>query len=124
PVSASPSLVSITSVNDWWPQDMAGRPWRRLVNEIQMRWFEHPINRARYQQGLLPVNSLWLFGGGRLNQLRPAAEQPDTQVYGDLQAFSLKRDWGGWLAALAQLETHVFAPLARQKPPALVLTGS
>src|SRR5690606_8518344 len=65
PQCASPVLVSLTSVNDWWPQGMDARPWRKLVNEVQMLWFDHPVNQQRYQQGLLPVNSLWLYGGGR-----------------------------------------------------------
>ncbi|TAM86318.1 MAG: hypothetical protein EPN41_10210, partial [Candidimonas sp.] len=30
PTSASPALVGVTSVNDWWPQDIETRPWRRL----------------------------------------------------------------------------------------------
>src|SRR5690606_33732078 len=99
PASASPSLVSITSVNDWWPQDMASRPWRRLVNEVQMLWFDHPVNQARFEQGLLPVNSLWLFGGARANQLGVAEALQHTQTHSDLQEFSIKHDWGGWLAA-------------------------
>lgn len=124
PVCASPSLVSITSVNDWWPQDMASRPWRRLMNEVQMLWFEHPVNQARYQQGLVPINSLWLFGGACANQLSGGTTLQDTQVYKDLQEFSIKHDWGGWLTALAQLEKRVFAPLSGGKMPELILTGA
>ncbi|NYT86197.1 hypothetical protein [Pollutimonas harenae] len=124
PVCASPALVSITSVNDWWPQDMASRPWRRLVNEVQMLWYEHPVNQARYRQGLVPINSLWLFGGARANQLVHTPAGQGTQVYQDLQEYSIKHDWGGWLAALAQLEARVFAPLAGGKMPELILTGA
>lgn len=124
PTSASPTLVSITSVNDWWPQDLDGRPWRRLVNELQMLWFDHPVNHARYQQGLMPVNSLWLFGGARADQLPTTPASRDTLVYDELQAFNVKHDWSGWLAALAQLETRVFAPLADKRMPELILTGS
>lgn len=123
PACASPTLVSLSSVNDWWPQDMAARPWRRLVNELQMSWFEHPINQARYQQGLVPINSLWLFGGASADQLPDRAQQTDSQYHDTLLAFHTSRDWGGWLAALGQLEAQVFLPLAGGKPPALVLTG-
>ncbi|MGB3289415.1 MAG: hypothetical protein WBA83_09085 [Burkholderiaceae bacterium] len=125
PSCASPSLVAVTSVNDWWPQDMAGRPWRRLVNEVQMLWYEHPVNQARYQQGLVPVNSLWLFGGARPDQLTGTmADDAETQVHSDLQASAIARDWGGWLAALGQLEARVFQPLAQGKQPEIVLIGS
>ncbi len=35
--------------------------WNQLFNEIQMVLFAHPLNEAR---GELPVNSVWLWGGG------------------------------------------------------------
>lgn len=123
PLCASPTLVSISSVNDWWPQDISARPWRRLVNELQMLWFDHPVNQARYQQGLVPINSLWLFGGASTNQLRSADVPVDTKTYNTLLAPCTTHDWGGWLAALEQLETQVFRPMANGKPPELVLTG-
>ncbi|UYO95227.1 hypothetical protein [Pollutimonas sp. M17] len=125
PSCASPALVAITSVNDWWSQDMAGRPWRRLVNEVQMLWYEHPVNQERYRQGLVPINSLWLFGGASPDQLtKPPAPDPETRVHGDLLASSIAHDWGGWLAALGELEARVFQPLARNKPPEIVLIGN
>ena len=44
------------------------------VNEIQMLLHEHPINAAREARGALAVNSLWLWGAGRLVQpQRPAS---------------------------------------------------
>lgn len=62
---ASPSLVAISSVNDWWPQEPSARPWRTLANSLQMAWYEHPINIKRQNQGLPPINSMWLYGGAR-----------------------------------------------------------
>jgi hypothetical protein len=128
PLGASPTMVSISAVNDWWPQDITARPWRRLVNEMQMLWFEHPVNQARYQHGLLPINSLWLFGGASRQQFHGnshASLVPESvRAHDDLFAFSITRDWGGWLAALARLEADVFLPLAQGKAPDLVLTGT
>ncbi|WP_323018004.1 hypothetical protein [Castellaniella sp.] len=66
---ASPALVAVSAVNDWWPQDPVAQPWRRLVNTLQMAWFEHPVNQARQQAGQAPINSLWLYGGARASQL-------------------------------------------------------
>ena len=43
----------------------AGR-WRRWQNEMQMLLFEHPVNLAREARGCTPVNSVWLWGGGKL----------------------------------------------------------
>lgn len=122
--SASPALVAGTSVNNWWPQQETARPWRRLVNEIQMLWFGHPVNTARQGLGLPPVNGLWLFGGARPAQLQAATPPADAQRYEALQAPFMAQDWAGWLAALAELEVQVFRPLAQQGiQPVLVLAG-
>jgi hypothetical protein len=123
PSCASPDMVSTTSVNDWWPQDMAARPWRRLVNEVQMLWFEHPLNQSRAQQGLPPINSLWLFGGARADQFSDLSPRPDDVLEDGLSAAALRQDWNGWLAALGELEQRVFKPLAQGPAPDLVLTG-
>ena len=36
------------------------RLWRRIATEIEMTWFNHPVNEARQNERKLPVNSLWL----------------------------------------------------------------
>jgi len=63
PRIASPAAVGGQSLSGWWNQDAAVRPWRRLMNEIQMVWHDHPVNEARAERGLPPVNTLWLYGG-------------------------------------------------------------
>ncbi len=40
--------------------------WQRILNEIQMLLFAHPLNQQREAEGKLPVNSLWLWGEGEL----------------------------------------------------------
>lgn len=118
---ASPALVASSAVNDWWPQDAAARPWRRLVNTLQMAWFEHPVNLQRAQAGLAPINSLWLYGGARASQLtRPLPA--DSVIEPALLDAATRQDWGGWIQALDQLEETCFAPRARTAP-ILVLTG-
>ncbi|NYT24272.1 hypothetical protein H0A73_11720 [Alcaligenaceae bacterium] len=124
PACASPALVSITSVNDWWTQDAEGRPWRRLVNELQMLWFDHPVNQAREARGLRPVNSLWLYGGARPSQLGTpdaAGNGEPPRVLRGLQGPALVQDWGSWLQELERLEHEEFAALPDM--PRLVLTG-
>ncbi|MGB6009575.1 hypothetical protein [Castellaniella sp.] len=118
---ASPALVATSAVNDWWPQDPAARPWRRLINTLQMAWFEHPVNQARQENGLPPLNSLWLYGGARPSQLTRAAPA-DLRIDASLQNAAVTQNWGDWIEALAALEQHSLAPLARQQPT-LVLTG-
>jgi hypothetical protein len=52
--------------------------WHRCLNEIQMLLHAHPVNQALEQQGRLPVNSLWLWGGGELSQ---STANPGTTVW-------------------------------------------
>jgi hypothetical protein len=40
--------------------------WRKLLNEVQMLLFSHPVNQAREAHGEPVINSVWLWGGGRL----------------------------------------------------------
>lgn len=121
PHCASPALVSISTVNDWWPQDTAAQPWRRLLNALQMLWYEHPVNQARARQGLAPINSLWLYGGARTSQLA-RRYLTDVRIDDRLLPYTLAQDWGGWLAGLQALEAELFQPMDIQ--PELVLTGS
>lgn len=38
--------------------------WHQVFNEIQMLLFAHPLNKARDERGAMPINSVWLWGGG------------------------------------------------------------
>lgn len=48
------------------PQGAEGRRWRILLNDVQVTLHQHPLNAARRQRGLPPVNHVWLWGGGVL----------------------------------------------------------
>ncbi len=54
------------SINRTLPSGSDAMLWHRLFNEIQMLFFEHPINLAREARGQLPINSVWFWGGGVL----------------------------------------------------------
>lgn len=60
------------NIDIWMPTGDGARAWLKLQNEIQMTWFDHPVNARREALGLPPVNSLWLYGGGAL----ASAEEP------------------------------------------------
>jgi hypothetical protein len=53
------------------PQGADAMQWHGWLNEAQMLLHAHPVNLAREERGLLPVNSIWPWGGGVL--LQPAA---------------------------------------------------
>jgi hypothetical protein len=66
------------------PADLAGadidahlppKSWHLLLTEIQMALYEHPANTLREQRGEPVINSVWLWGAGKL----PAAAQGPWQ---------------------------------------------
>ena len=61
------------SIDGWQPTGDDARRWRRIVNEVQMSWYQHPVNEQRESRGLMPVNSLWIEG---------PCPAPDTQDTG------------------------------------------
>ena len=48
------------------PDGAQARRWRVLLTEAQVLLHNHPRNAQRIAEGLLPVNSVWFWGGGRL----------------------------------------------------------
>lgn len=114
--SLTPAAMAEMRLSDWWPQEDSLREWRRLLNEIQMVWHEHPVNLARAERGELPINSLWLFGGAQ----GWSATQTLTATYEGLHTPYLQGDWAAWIAALPALSEH----LSTLDPTAtLTLTG-
>ncbi|CAG9932923.1 hypothetical protein [Candidatus Nitrotoga arctica] len=74
------SQVAGRNVQTHLPKGQDALRWHKIFNEIQMLFFEHAVNQAREVHGDLPINSIWLWGGGH------AVEQlarPYTKVCGD-----------------------------------------
>lgn len=59
------------------PQGEDAMRFRTQLNELQMLLHEHPVNQAREARGDLPINSLWLWGGG----LKPTPPNTPIKVY-------------------------------------------
>ncbi len=66
PDFAAPEQAMGEDLAQHLPQGTEGRRWRVLLNEIQVLLHQHPLNAERRARGLAPINSLWLWGGGRL----------------------------------------------------------
>ncbi len=107
---ASPLRASGHNIEIWLPHETRSgersRAWMKLQNEVQMAWFEHPVNEAREARGLPAVNSLWFHAPGAL---RPVS-QPFHQVCSDAPATR-------GLALAAQAGLHP-APLSFDARPA------
>lgn len=53
--------------------DPKARAWlQRLMGELQMLIYNHPVNDAREQTGRWPVNAIWIDGAGQLDAPHPA----------------------------------------------------
>ena len=70
------------SIGEFLPQGPDAVRWHRLINEIQMLLYAHPVNDTRAGQGRPLINSLWLWGGG-MYPLPDALRKPEGQVKSD-----------------------------------------
>ncbi len=73
-VATTPVRATGRNIDIWMQAGPRARDWRRLQNEIQMTWHDHPVNEAREAEGRLPVNSVWLHGGGQAGAVRKLAD--------------------------------------------------
>jgi hypothetical protein len=73
--TSSPALAFGRNIDAWTPKDTdipgLARKWRQIQNEIQMIWHDHPVNLERESKGQLPINSIWLYGIGALEEVKP-----------------------------------------------------
>jgi hypothetical protein len=113
----SPDALHGRDVSDWWPMDPSWRLWRKLLNEIQMCWHDHPVNEARAQAGSPPVNGVWLYGGAHAW----TAKSPDNERWlHNLGASALSGDWTSWLSDWKKIESEV---TGTSPDTEIVLTG-
>nr|MDA8110167.1 hypothetical protein [Betaproteobacteria bacterium] len=62
----APLEIAGANVDAHLPAGPGGARWRALLNEVQMLLHAHPMNEARERRGEPVVNSVWLWGAGRL----------------------------------------------------------
>ncbi|MFK8083853.1 MAG: hypothetical protein AB8B97_26520 [Granulosicoccus sp.] len=90
--SYPPSFLGNRNASSFLPDGDEAAPWRRLMTEIQMLLHAHPVNQLREQRGLMPVNSVWFWGGAPLPIASEAAA--DVVLYADERQ---ARSWAGHL---------------------------
>ncbi len=71
---AAPLRASGRNIEIWLPHEAKSgersRLWMKLQNEVQMAWFEHPVNEAREARGQFGANSIWFHGQGTLRPVQ------------------------------------------------------
>ena len=103
--SYPPSFLANRNTSAFMPEGPDSPYWRRLMTELQMLLHTHPVNQAREQNGLTPVNSVWFWGGGELPEL--AAGNAHVTVYAD-------EPEAHQLAAHLQISCEPLSELTRQ----------
>jgi hypothetical protein len=58
------------NVNFHMPKGDDEKFWKQFLNEVQMLFHMSDVNQQREKTGLMPINSLWLWGGGELPEIR------------------------------------------------------
>ncbi len=108
------------------PAGDAAAGHRRLISEVEMALHEHPVNAEREAEGRRPVNSLWLWGGGKApapNALRlPPLFADDALLQGYWQSRTgVGAAWPGTIARCLDVSLAGFvAVVPRTNDPALL----
>ena len=102
--SASPDRVLGRNLSPWMPTAAQASGLIRLVSEMQMLLYTHPVNDARERRGALAANAIWFSGTGTapVSLSGPASARP--VVVTALREPALQDDWTGWASAWHQLD--------------------
>ena len=135
-----PALVHGENVRERHMQGDDALRWNRMLAELQMLLYHHPVNEAREARGALPVSSVWLWGAGQASTLvRPARRfmgddelarafavvagmavgegdvglttDSTLWVWGGLRRAVLRGDMAAWRDSVVQLEQACLAPV-------------
>ncbi len=86
--------------------------WQQVANELQMALHPSPVNQARIDRGVVPVNSTWFWGCG---SAPPVAEFSPGLVWSDdALAGGLARHAGGECRACPEAATELDLGAARE----------
>ncbi len=136
--TASPDAATGLNLTDWLPTGERAAEFRKLQNEVQMLWFNHPVNAEREERALASINGFWPWALAKAGDVAPlpllaassappwlaalagqgaatvealaAAGEDAILVAGELIGPALATEWSSWLAAMQHLEHSVFAP--------------
>ncbi|MCZ6665137.1 MAG: hypothetical protein O7B81_07520, partial [Gammaproteobacteria bacterium] len=87
--------------------------YRRLRSEVEMALHDHEVNLRRQSEGLPPINSLWLWGGGfapeQNTEPRPPLFADDPMLKGYwFSKTGVTSDWPGSIAACLEASVAGF----------------
>jgi hypothetical protein len=139
--TASPDAAAGMNLTDWLPSGTHAIDYRKLQNEVQMLWHQHPANVEREARGFGAINSFWPWGAaGTASVSAPAqtlacadappwlcaiaqrhattfaqllAEPGKAAIFcsASLVEAAFAADWADWLMQMQRLERDMFVPL-------------
>lgn len=97
------------NVHGLLPKGGEAMRWHQLFNEIQMLLFAHPANEAREARGELPINSVWLWGGGCTENVLPQKTYDcasSDEVLAEMLAEAAGIPFAGWPGQWSEKENN------------------
>jgi len=70
-----PHDITGKSILDFLPKGDGADTLNNIMNHAQMVLHNHPVNVRRKAEGLLPANSIWLWGHGKTPRIAPFSEK-------------------------------------------------
>lgn len=99
-----PDVVDQQLPNEYMPSGDSADGYRSLISEVEMSLHDHEVNLRRQEQGLFPINCLWLWGGGFAPERHTVPHPPlfcnDPLIKGHwLSKTGAVRSWPGTIDA-------------------------
>lgn len=113
---ASLERVVHRDARQWLPSIAQAPVLQRLQTEAQMLLYNLPLNDARLQRGLPPVNTFWVSGCGSLaapERLQNPAIQA-VQTESSLAPLALSANWPQWLQQWQAIDQTLLADLLQR----------
>ncbi len=111
--TASVDRVLHRNPDAWMPDHPAAGTLKRLQMELQMLWYEHPVNDRRSARGALPINTVWLSDCGAYRAPQAGAEH-DVVVVDVLRRGCWRGDAQAWAQGWQHIETDIADMLRRR----------
>jgi 2,3-bisphosphoglycerate-independent phosphoglycerate mutase len=73
--STPPHDITGKSILDHLPSGDGAATLNNIMNHAQMALYDHPVNVQRKKEGLLPANSIWLWGHGKTPRIETYREK-------------------------------------------------
>ncbi len=67
------------NMTNFLPDSVQAGEWLKLMTELQMLLFTHPVNQHRESRGQFPINGVWFWGQGKLKSIETL--KSDTTLY-------------------------------------------